>query len=52
MVGALKMVGEGRWQEDQMTRALQARDRTAAAPTAPPWGLYFADVTYASTARV
>ena len=46
MVGALKLVGEGRWTEAAVTEALEARDRTAAAPTAPPWGLYLADVDY------
>jgi tRNA pseudouridine38-40 synthase len=47
MVGALKMVGEGRWTEEAVAEALEARDRTAAPPTAPPWGLYLADVDYA-----
>ena len=47
MVGALKLVGEGRWREDDVARALAACDRAAAAPTAPPWGLYLADVGYA-----
>ena len=47
MVGALKLVGEGRWQENEPAQALAARDRAAAAPTAPAWGLYLADVEYA-----
>jgi tRNA pseudouridine38-40 synthase len=46
MVGALVAVGEGRWSIDDLTVALQARDRTAGAPVAPPEGLYLVRVEY------
>lgn len=46
MVGSLRLVGEGRWAEADMLRALEARDRTAAGPTAPAHGLYLVEVRY------
>lgn len=46
MVGSLKLVGEGKWTPDDMTRVLAARDRRAAGPTAPPDGLYLTQVVY------
>lgn len=46
MVGALKLVGEARWSEADIAHALAVRSREAAAATAPPWGLYLADVGY------
>ena len=46
MVGTLKLVGEGKWSPDDVTRALQARDRTAAGPTAPAGGLTLTGVGY------
>jgi tRNA pseudouridine38-40 synthase len=46
MVGALVAVGDGRWTGDDLAAALQARDRTACAPLAPPEGLYLARVDY------
>lgn len=46
MVGTLKLVGEGRWTADDVTRALEARDRAAAGPTAPADGLYFTGAYY------
>lgn len=48
MVGTLKLVGEGKWSADDVTRALQARDRAACGPTAPPDGLYFVAADYES----
>ncbi len=48
MVGTLKMVGEGRWQASQVSKALAARDRRAAGPTAPPEGLTLTAVRYAA----
>jgi len=46
MVGTLRLVGEGKWHPDDMARALTARDRAAAGPTAPPYGLYFLGADY------
>jgi tRNA pseudouridine38-40 synthase len=46
MVGALKKVGEGRWQVGEVGAALAARDRTRAGPVAPPDGLYLVAVDY------
>lgn len=44
--GALKLVGEGKWSADDLGGALEARDRAAGGPTAPPQGLYFLTVRY------
>jgi tRNA pseudouridine38-40 synthase len=46
MVGSLKLVGEGKWTPDDMAQALEARDRAACGPVAPPQGLYLARVDY------
>ncbi|HEY0302463.1 MAG TPA: tRNA pseudouridine(38-40) synthase TruA [Rhizomicrobium sp.] len=46
MVGSLVMVGEGRWNADDLGRALAARSRTACGPVAPPDGLYLVRVDY------
>lgn len=46
MAGTLALVGEGKWTADDLRAALDARDRSAAGPTAPPDGLYFTDVVY------
>jgi tRNA pseudouridine38-40 synthase len=46
MVGTLKLVGAGQWAPDDVARALAARDRAAAGPTAPPEGLYLVSVGY------
>ncbi len=46
IVGTLKKIGEGRWEEDRMADILAAKDRAAAGPTAPPYGLYFMRVDY------
>ena len=46
MVGTLKLVGEGKWARVDMERALAARDRRAAGPTAPADGLYLVAVRY------
>jgi tRNA pseudouridine38-40 synthase len=47
MVGALALVGEGKWSADDVSIALAKRDRAACAPVAPPDGLYLARVDYA-----
>jgi tRNA pseudouridine38-40 synthase len=44
--GTLKLVGEGRWPAERVTAALEARDRAAAGPTAPPDGLTLIRVGY------
>lgn len=46
MVGTLALVGQGRWTRADVERALAARDRAAAGPTAPPQGLYLTGVRY------
>ena len=46
MVGTLKLVGLGRWQPDDVARALAARDRRAGGPTAPADGLALVAVRY------
>ena len=46
MVGSLKLVGEGRWSKADLEAALQARDRKACGPLAPPHGLYLVKVDY------
>ncbi|MCA1405544.1 tRNA pseudouridine(38-40) synthase TruA [Ensifer sp. IC3342] len=44
--GSLKLVGEGKWTADDLQAALEARDRKACGPVAPPEGLYFMQVDY------
>jgi tRNA pseudouridine38-40 synthase len=46
MIGTLKLVGEGKWHPDDVAAALDAKDRGAAGPTAPPDGLYLVRVDY------
>ncbi len=46
IVGTLKLVGEGKWREDDVPKALAACDRTAGGPTAPSHGLYLTHVRY------
>ena len=46
MVGSLVLVGEGKWSADDLSRALEARDRTACGPVAPPEGLYLVRADY------
>ena len=44
--GSLKLVGEGRWSVADMRAALEARERAACGPVAPPEGLFFLSVDY------
>lgn len=44
--GTLKLAGEGKWNVDDVRAALEARDRKACGPVAPPDGLYFMQVDY------
>jgi len=48
MVGCLAMVGRGQWDTDDLSRALEARDRSALGLNAPPDGLYFMEARYPS----
>lgn len=46
MVGSLKLVGEGTWTPADIDAALEARERSACGPVAPPHGLYLVKVEY------
>lgn len=46
MVGTLKHVGEGKWQAEDVGRALAARDRAQCGVVAPAAGLYLVAVDY------
>lgn len=46
LAGTLKMAGEGAWTPERVESALQARDRKACGPVAPPYGLYLIGVDY------
>ncbi len=46
MVGCLELVGRGKWSEQDLKAALQARDRAALGFNAPPDGLYFVEALY------
>ena len=46
MVGSLVPVGDGKWSADDVSKALEARDRAACGPVAPPEGLYLVKVDY------
>jgi len=46
MVGSLVPVGEGKWSPDDLAKALEACDRAACGPVAPPDGLYLTKVEY------
>jgi tRNA pseudouridine38-40 synthase len=47
MTGTLAEIGLGRWSAEDLTRALEARDRRACGPVAPAQGLYLTGVDYA-----
>lgn len=44
--GALVEVGRGKWRAKDLKAALEAKDRAACAPVAPPEGLYFVRADY------
>lgn len=46
MVGCLKLVGTGTWDDARLAAALAARDRAALGLNAPAQGLYFVEATY------
>lgn len=46
MVGCLVLVGQGKWTPDDVTAALEARDRRRLGLNAPPDGLYFVGARY------
>jgi tRNA pseudouridine38-40 synthase len=46
ITGTLAEVGAGRWSPEDVREALEARDRAACGPVAPPEGLYLAGVSY------
>ena len=46
MVGTLSLVGEGKWNPEDVRVALQKCDRTAGGPTAPADGLYLVRIDY------
>ncbi len=45
-VGTLERVGSGAWTPDDVTNALEAKDRAACGPVCPPEGLYLSGVGY------
>lgn len=46
MVGTCVYAAEGKLSPTDLPRIMEARDRTAAGPTAPPGGLYMSDLWY------
>ena len=46
IAGTLKLVGEANWTTADVKQALEARDRAACGPIAPPEGLYLVRVDY------
>jgi tRNA pseudouridine38-40 synthase len=46
MSGSLVEVGAGRWSEDDLVAALEAKDRKRCGQVAPAHGLYFTGVEY------
>ena len=46
ITGTLVEVGQGKRAPEEMTQIIEAADRTAAGHTAPPYGLYLAEVFY------
>ncbi len=50
-VGTLERVGAGAWAPNDVAAALEARDRSACGPVAPPQGLYLVAVKYDGVQR-
>ena len=46
IIGTLKYVGDGKWDAADVKATLEAKNRAAGGPTAPPMGLYFVKVEY------
>lgn len=46
MVGCLALVGRGQWTVDDVSAALEAKNRAALGLNAPPDGLYFVEAVY------
>ena len=46
ITGSLVEVGKNKWKPEQVKEILLAKDRKAAGPTAPPYGLYLRNVIY------
>ena len=46
LVGTMVEIGQGKREPEDMHRILEARDRRAAGPAAPAWGLFLVDVRY------
>lgn len=46
LVGTLRLVGEGKWPPERLAAVLEARNRSAAGPTAPAEGLCLTRVRY------
>ena len=46
IVGCLALVGRGQWRPEDISKALEARNRSALGFNAPPEGLYFVEAVY------
>ena len=46
MAGTLALVGQGKWEPNDVKKALEAKHRTAGGPTAPSHGLYLVKIDY------
>lgn len=46
IIGSLALVGKRKWEVEDFRKALEAKSRDAAGPTAPAHGLYFTKIEY------